>query len=206
MLILTEQIRGAPAIASLASLGIASELLTLLSHKPSPSFPVSCLSSPSELLVLLLSRTAYLLTSRPTAVNLLEALLRIEAAATGAVEGGASGEELAEKVVEVAVGVWSEDKERNERIGDNGADWILEKLEREGSIAKGEKIAVLTVSRILHWRDEAEAVAACGSGLQHRLARDVGEFCVFLAGERTPLTLYITGVWHGIGRHHLSPR
>lgn len=78
-------------------------------------------------------------------MNLAEALTRIETAAKTAVEAGVSGEELAKKVVEVAVRVWSEDRATCVRIGDNGADWILEKLEREGSIQKGEKIAVLTV-------------------------------------------------------------
>ncbi|GAA6008867.1 hypothetical protein JCM10207_001751 [Rhodosporidiobolus poonsookiae] len=140
------KIRGAPAIASLAALGIAAELLALLDQRPSPSFPSSLLSGPaSDLLNTLLDRTAYLLTSRPTAVNLREALTRIETRAKAAVEGGASAEALAKEVVEVAVGVWEEDKERCERIGNNGAKWILEKLEREGTIEKGEKIAVLTV-------------------------------------------------------------
>ncbi|TNY20809.1 hypothetical protein DMC30DRAFT_351681, partial [Rhodotorula diobovata] len=142
----TMKIRGAPAIASLAALGIAAELLALLNNRPSPSFPSSTLSSaPSALLDLLLSRTAYLLTSRPTAVNLREALTRIEAAAREeAARQGATAESLAKKVVDVAVGVWVEDKERCERIGNNGARWILEKLEREGTIEKGEKISVLT--------------------------------------------------------------
>ena len=139
------QIRGAPAIASLAALGIASELLVLLTHKPAASFPLATLSSPSAFLSQLLSRTAYLLTSRPTAVNLLEALTRIETAARTAVKEGASAEQVARRVIDVAVGVWSEDKERNKRIGDNGAAWILEKLEREGAIKQGEKICVLTV-------------------------------------------------------------
>ena len=77
---------------------------------------------------------------------MLEALSRIEAAAEAAVEGGADGKKLARRVVDVAVGVWDEDRERNVSIGDNGAEWILEKLEREGTIEKGEKITVLTVS------------------------------------------------------------
>ncbi|GAA5914696.1 hypothetical protein JCM6882_003603 [Rhodosporidiobolus microsporus] len=142
----TMKIRGAPAIASLAALGIAAELLAVLNGRTSPSFSSSLLSSPpSALLDTLLDRTAYLLTSRPTAVNLREALTRIETSAKATVEGGADAEGLAKKVVEVAVGVWEEDKERCERIGANGSKWILEKLEREGTIEKGEKIAVLTV-------------------------------------------------------------
>ncbi|KAL7339656.1 hypothetical protein BJY59DRAFT_720778 [Rhodotorula toruloides] len=142
----TMKIRGAPAIASLASLGIAAELLNLLNNRPCPSFPAATLSAPpAELLKLLLDRTAYLLTSRPTAVNLREALSRIEASAKAEASAqGATAESLAKKVIDVAVGVWVEDKERCEKIGKNGAKWILEKLEREGTIQKGEKIAVLT--------------------------------------------------------------
>ncbi|KDE07692.1 hypothetical protein MVLG_02151 [Microbotryum lychnidis-dioicae p1A1 Lamole] len=140
------QIRGAPAIASLASLGIASELYTLLSGSSSPAFPVSSLESTPKLLDFLLQQTAYLLTSRPTAVNLLEALNRIEAVANStAAEAGATAEQLAKAVIKVAIKVFEEDKERCQRIGDNGADWIVNKLEGEGSIEKGEKIAVLTV-------------------------------------------------------------
>lgn len=117
----------------------------LLTHQPAASFPLSALASPAALLAQLLSRTAYLLTSRPTAVNLLEALTRIEAEARKAVDEGTAAEQVARRVIDVAVGVWSEDKARNKRIGDNGAAWILEKLEREGTIKAGDKISVLTV-------------------------------------------------------------
>ncbi|POY75648.1 hypothetical protein BMF94_1270 [Rhodotorula taiwanensis] len=141
------QIRGAPAIASLAALGLAAELLAIQTGRDSPSFSHSLLSSPpQDLLERILERCAYLFTSRPTAVNLREALQRIEVAAKAeAAKEGATAESLAKKVIDVAVGVWVEDKERCERIGDNGAKWILDKLEREGKIEKGEKIAVLTV-------------------------------------------------------------
>jgi methylthioribose-1-phosphate isomerase len=83
-----------------------------------------------------------LLTSRPTAVNLQEALSRINQAAR---EGSDTAEALARRVIDVAKGVWSEDVERNQSIGDRGASWLLEKLEAEGSIEKGQKINVLTV-------------------------------------------------------------
>lgn len=139
------KIRGAPAIASLSSLGIAAELLTLLSDKNSASFGPECLDSTTTLLETLASRTAYLLTSRPTAVNLLESINRINSAARLAVQEEKSAVETIKVIIQVAIGVWSEDKARNKRIGDNGAEWILEKLEREGSIVKGEKISVLTV-------------------------------------------------------------
>ncbi|GAA6005748.1 hypothetical protein JCM11491_003994 [Sporobolomyces phaffii] len=141
----TMKIRGAPAIASLASLGIASELLALLAGRPAPSFPASSLASAEDLVALILAQSAFLLSSRPTAVNLREALSRIEASARDLVAGGATARELAASVVGVAVGVFDEDKARCERIGHNGATWIVDELERAGEIAQGDKINVLTV-------------------------------------------------------------
>ncbi|KAM0752444.1 putative translation initiation factor, partial [Meredithblackwellia eburnea MCA 4105] len=141
----TMKIRGAPAIASLAALGIASELLTVLSGKSAASIPLETLKSSPELLSVILSRSAYLLTSRPTAVNLQEALNRIDAEARKAHDEGVAPQQLARRVIDVAVGVWVEDKDRNRSIGDHGARWILDKLEKEGSIQKGDKINVLTV-------------------------------------------------------------
>lgn len=52
---------------------------------------------------------------------------------------------MAREVIAVAVKVWEDDRERNVRMGDFGAKWILEKSEREGRIEKGGKISVLTV-------------------------------------------------------------
>jgi methylthioribose-1-phosphate isomerase len=96
-------------------------------------------------MTVLSNQVAYLLSSRPTAVNLLDALNRITAAANSAHEAGSSVEIIAKQVIDAAIQVWSEDRARNVKIGDHGAAWIIEKLEREGVIAKGEKINVLTV-------------------------------------------------------------
>lgn len=52
---------------------------------------------------------------------------------------------MAREIVRVAVKVWEDDRERNVKMGDYGAKWILDKSEREGRIAKGGKICVLTV-------------------------------------------------------------
>lgn len=199
------QIRGAPAIASLASLGIASELLTLLSGKSSPAFPAESLASATELLALLLKQTAYLLTSRPTAVNLLEALSRIESAAKEATEAGATGEQLARKVVDVAVGVWDEDRERNVAIGDNGASWILEKLEREGTIEKGEKVTVLTVSALLRCISIAEADLCCISRSAIPV-RSLPRFVLASFAALAPAHLHLstTGLRNRSRCHHLA--
>ncbi|KAK4054696.1 S-methyl-5-thioribose-1-phosphate isomerase [Microbotryomycetes sp. JL221] len=142
------KIRGAPAIASLAALGIAAELLTLLDGKRTPAFTPAALKSPAELCQQLLKQTEYLLASRPTAVNLREGLERIEQAAKHGTQMEFPPRDLAKQIIEVAVLVWSEDKERNVTIGDNGASWILSKLEKQGQISSGDKISVLTASPV----------------------------------------------------------
>lgn len=83
----------------------------------------------------------HLITSRPTAVNLAEALGRIRQAA------GSDGHAQAvrTRVVACCVEIWTEDIERCRRIGDNGARWILERLETTGAIERGGKATLLTV-------------------------------------------------------------
>ena len=103
----------------------------------------------------------YLLLSRPTAVNLREALDRINAAAeTDENEVGA----LRKRVVFVCVTVWSEDVERNHLIGDNGAKWLLETLEREGTIEPGCKVCVLTVRLACFAASKLTTRQVCNTG------------------------------------------
>lgn len=139
------RIRGAPAIASLASLGIASELLKVLKKVTTLAFTSACLDDSETFRKELARATGYLLSSRPTAVNLREAMQRIERCASEHSSVDQDPARLIRKVVDVAVSVWTEDNERNHQIGDNGAQWILNSLEAKGDIQKGEKINVLTV-------------------------------------------------------------
>ena len=129
-----EQIRGAPAIASLAALGIACSLINM---KSKPKSIQDLQSKVHEM-------TAYLLTSRPTAVNLREALDRINKIVDQSTED--SVETLFENVITLCIRVWSEDVERCYAIGDNGAEWLLRDLEASGAIEKGGCVNVLTVS------------------------------------------------------------
>ena len=126
-------------------MGLAAELLSLLSGTSTPSFPLALLKSPEELGSAVSEQCAYLLGSRLTAVNLREALSRIEEEAKNALKEGSSSKEMAKRISDVAIGVWTEDAARNKKIGDHGANWILQKLEKEGIIKKDEKINVLTV-------------------------------------------------------------
>ena len=178
------KIRGAPAIASLAALAIACELMSILDN---PQDPI--LMTGANLRAWLEDRSNYLLHSRPTAVNLREAMHRLVAIAA-ATEEPSDTVLRAQKVVNAAELVWIEDVDRNTKIGDNGATWLLQKLERAGAIKKEEKINVLTV---------------CNTG---SLATSVSVFiCIFFAelkfGIRVTvpllglLRLYIEwSVWH----------
>lgn len=182
------QIRGAPAIASLASLGIAAELLSLLRtpSEPTKYFPATALSSTSSLNDHLLKATAYLLTSRPTAVNLREGLDRIEAASRAAAAAtGSDVRAMADEVIDVAVKVWSDDRQRNVSMGDHGAKWILERSEREGRIEKGGKVSVLTV---------------CNTG---SLATSVSLAWFSARTRDSVLTLSRAGLWNCLWSHHL---
>lgn len=140
------QIRGAPAIASLACLGIAAELLALLDGRQTPAFAPHLLKSTPTLCDAILKQSAYLLASRPTAVNLREGLERVDTVCNNATQLEYEPHQLAKAVLETAVKVWEDDHERNIRMGDYGAEWILKKLEADGTIKAGERISVLTVS------------------------------------------------------------
>ena len=131
------KIRGAPAIASLAAVSIACELYNAIDAKSKP------LSSSQSLLEWLKDRSEYLLSSRPTAVNLREAMHRLQDIATSNKTSDAHS--TAQAIAEAAELVWTEDVQRNVRIGDNGAAWLIARLERSGAIQAGQKINVLTV-------------------------------------------------------------
>merc|ERR1711939_311300 len=134
------QIRGAPAIASLAALALAAELRTLVRDGSSEFF--ASMDDKAVLTLRIKEAADLLLRSRPTAVNLREAMERVGAAAQ---EGTSSAQELAEKVANVGVQVWLDDRERNITMGDHGARWILGRVEKQGRMPPDGKITTLTV-------------------------------------------------------------
>lgn len=205
------QIRGAPAIASLAALGIAAELLefTASTTGSSPVFPATLHDSPAALYATLDTQLEYLLTSRPTAVNLLAAVVSIRAVAQAALDAHVTADAMARRVVDAAVQVWSEDKARNIKIGDHGAAWILAKLEREGTIQPGEKISVLTVSAVIGsmLRLQMLNMSCSPPGLQHWIPRD---FCMRLFSSPVLNTWaniskrILVGIWNCHWCHHIT--
>lgn len=132
------KIRGAPAIASLAAVAIACELMNILDGDSE-----NVLQDQATLAAWLKQRAEYLLSSRPTAVNLREAMHRLQHIVQASEPQDTR--ERAQKIVDAAELVWTEDVERNQSIGDNGAKWLMDRLEKQGAIEAGESINVLTV-------------------------------------------------------------
>ncbi|EJU04215.1 Methylthioribose-1-phosphate isomerase [Dacryopinax primogenitus] len=135
------KIRGAPAIASLAALSIARYISLALSASPPPSW----LSTPAALSSHLSPILDHLLTSRPTAVNLSQAITRIRSVFSKGEAQLLSGGDTALAVIAESRAVADEDVGRNKAMSRLGAEWVLAMLEAEGTVAPGEPINVLTV-------------------------------------------------------------
>ncbi|BEJ11386.1 hypothetical protein CspHIS471_0108080 [Cutaneotrichosporon sp. HIS471] len=118
------KIRGAPAIASLAALSVRSHL----SSAAVPAFTST--ANVQEHVGPILD---YLQSSRPTAVNLGEAMDRIR----GVLASGGDAADLVHKVKATCFAVHAEDMERNREMGRLGAEWLWKK---RGAGKKGLKV------------------------------------------------------------------
>lgn len=138
--------RGAPAIAIVAALALAVELENM---KLSPIA--------EEVKVFIDEKLEYLITSRPTAVNLADAARKlskvVNAAATKA---DASGSDVKNAYIEAAEQMLVADVQDNEAIGRHGAEWILKNTEAG---QKGQ-VSVLT-----HCNTGSLATAGYGTAL-----------------------------------------
>ncbi|KAL3410718.1 hypothetical protein V8F44DRAFT_635298 [Aspergillus fumigatus] len=113
------RVRGAPAIAIVAALALASELNTLIIHDK--------LSSRAEEVKLFIrEKLDYLVSSRPTAVNLSDAARKLESTISGHADTpGATGRTVAEAFIRAAEEMMTKDLDDNMKIGQNGAEWII---------------------------------------------------------------------------------
>lgn len=145
--------RGAPAIAIVAALALAVELTnTKLS------------SVAEEVKIFITEKLDYLVTSRPTAVNLADAAGKLrKITGEAAASEGASGEAVREAYVAVAEKMLVDDVSDNENIGKHGAEWIMKNTEagkkgpvsmmthcNTGSLATAGYGTALGVIRSLH--------------------------------------------------------
>lgn len=125
------RVRGAPAIAVSAALGIAVATERKVLAKE--------LTSGEEVRTFLLESCDYVMTSRPTAVNLFNCLADLKKSIV-ALDGGKSAAEFADAFVTLAEAVFAEDVAFNEGIMKHGAAHIL-----AGTGADAEKVRVLTI-------------------------------------------------------------
>ncbi|KAJ9123374.1 hypothetical protein QFC22_001573 [Naganishia vaughanmartiniae] len=141
------RIRGAPAIASLAALTISlilsrrlkSPAADLIPATSASAYSLAPLSTSSRLSEWVNSVVDHLQSSRPTAVNLSEAMNRIRSTLTA--YSGDSAEELAKQVIETCQAVHANDLERNKQMSKLGADWLFERRAKDGK----KKLKVMTV-------------------------------------------------------------
>lgn len=120
------RVRGAPAIAIVAALALASELHQLVTNNK-----LSAVAE--EVQVFIVEKLHYLVTSRPTAVNLSDAAHKLEELVTErANTAGSEGHGIATAFIRAAEHMMVKDVEDNKRIGQNGAQWILANALKSG--------------------------------------------------------------------------
>ncbi|KAL8821800.1 MAG: hypothetical protein Q9223_000212 [Gallowayella weberi] len=148
------QVRGAPAIAIVAALSIAAIAARQLRDKE-PIPPVASAKHAAERIT---SGLHYLLTSRPTAVNLADAATKLSAVVKAVAEKlDSTSIAVLEAYIEAAERMLVEDVQDNERIGKYGAHWIMQK--------KASGVADTKVSVITHCNTGSLATAGYGTAL-----------------------------------------
>ena len=135
--------RGAPAIAIVAALSLAVELRnTDVSDKA------------EEVAVFIIEKLDYLVTSRPTAVNLADAARKLKKIVDSAAKAQAStGKSVSKAYCDAAAQMLIDDVSDNQGIGKHGAEWITKQV-------GGGQVSVLT-----HCNTGSLATAGYGTAL-----------------------------------------
>jgi len=163
------QIRGAPLIAVVAALGLAVEFTA---DTKTVAELKSVEADSEKVLSVLEKNLEYLKTSRPTAVNLFNAMEELLAKAKEAImvdDGQTPGQRLIDCVVAYAEMCLARDISDNKSIGRHGADCILEGKEdsvkllticNTGSLATAGFGTALGVVREINNRGKLDTIAA----------------------------------------------
>lgn len=137
------QVRGAPAIAIVAALSVAVEAVGCVesldrgNEQTDPSRTTSGKATAEHIG----SQLGYLVTSRPTAVNLADAATKLNAIANiAASESDADCQAVLEAYIAAAEQMLIDDVKDNEAIGKHGAAWIM----KHAHSPKGTKVSVIT--------------------------------------------------------------
>ncbi|KAK7894514.1 S-methyl-5-thioribose-1-phosphate isomerase [Exophiala xenobiotica] len=150
------KVRGAPAIAIVAALALAVEIGTAVATRKLPS-------SAEEVKETLSRRLDYLKTSRPTAVNLGDAVGKLKIVAKKAtLQPDASPDAVAQAYIVAAERMLVDDVSDNKAIGEHGARWIEENTVagRKREQEKTQELQVLT-----HCNTGSLATAGYGTAL-----------------------------------------
>ena len=132
------QVRGAPAIAIVAALSLAVWGADYIQARQGHHSLGRDTRAPSYIS----HNLKYLVTSRPTAVNLADAAKKLEKLVWAAWdEPGATGLTVIEAYIKAAEQMLVDDVQDNESIGEHGATWILKKTNTKESAGK---VSVLT--------------------------------------------------------------
>lgn len=132
-------VRGAPAIAIVAALSLAAEL-----GASSKAAELKATTT-SQTVQLIQQKLEYLVTSRPTAVNLSDAAQKLQQIVKNKADEApehSSGEYVATAYIEAAENMLKTDVEDNMNIGRHGAEWIM-KHQPAGQNGQGP-LSVLT--------------------------------------------------------------
>ena len=107
------KVRGAPAIAIVAALSIAVWAHNKVKHND------KLCQDNNKLRELLVSKLDYLVTSRPTAVNLADAVQKLKRAVAE------KDQQIIDLYIDTAERMLIDDINDNENIGKHGADWLI---------------------------------------------------------------------------------
>jgi len=160
------QVRGAPAIAIVGALSVLVELSIFLNNKFQGQTFYD-LKDFNNFKSQLIKRLEYLVTSRPTAVNLSNAVNEIIQLINSTT--ATSLDELFPEIFKFGCDLIDDDYTNNVKLGENGKDWILENLAKEnfqgdfsvlticntGSLATSGYGTALGVVRSLHKHAES---------------------------------------------------
>ncbi|CAD5112217.1 DgyrCDS1450 [Dimorphilus gyrociliatus] len=145
----TMQIRGAPAIAVLGSLSLHVEMLRCE------------FASATDVKIFVEEKMTYLVSARPTAVNISEAKDRLVKLASESVSNSKSASEAKALILEATKNMLKEDVDTNKAVATHGAMHLL-------NTVGGEKVSVLT-----HCNTGSLATAGYGTALG--VIRKLGE-------------------------------
>ncbi|KAL9099567.1 MAG: hypothetical protein Q9187_009479 [Circinaria calcarea] len=132
------RVRGAPAIAIVAALALAIELTNRQEPESDDGVPEEARRATD----VIVEKLEYLVTSRPTAVNLADAAKKLENIVRSTSNSpGSTKSSVEEAYITAAELMLIDDVLDNKNIGRHGASWILD---NSGKASSGEKISVLT--------------------------------------------------------------